>query len=472
MSLKKPLKLPNTLAFRLTVWYTGIFTVSVLIALLAFYLLITSVIQGHVDETLLADVKEFASFIAAEGTDKLKAEIDREALSEGVEKIFVRVLSLDGEELASTDMSYWGKVASGPQALRQLKNGADCVFETLTISEHGHQARVIYSIIWPGIILQMGESLDEQAEFLAIFREVIGPILTLGTIFAALLGWFMAKRALMGVEEVTQTALRISKGDFNTRVPVKNRGDEIERLATTFNDMLDHIKTLIKEMREITDNIAHDMRSPLTKIRCAAELELTGGTTIDNYKTMAANTIEECDRLLEMINTMLDIAEAESGAAQLALEEVDISNLIRDACDLFQPVAENNKISLISKVPDSYVLHSDFRKLQRIIANLLDNALKYTQTGGTVTVSLEANTQQITVSVTDTGTGISADDLPRIFERFYRCGQSRSQEGNGLGLSLVRAFAHSLGGDVKAASCPCKGSTFTVILPSSLFLSC
>ncbi len=465
MSLKKTLKPPNTLAFRLTVWYAGIFTVSVFIAQIAFYLLITSVIQARVNEALSADVKELASFIAAEGTDKLKAEIDREAVSEGVEKIFIRVLSPDGNELAATDMSYWGRVAASPYALRQLKNGVDCVFETITIPEHEHQIRVVYSVIWPGIILQMGESLDGQAEFLAIFRQVIGPILTVGIIFAALLGWFMAKRALTGLEEVTQTALQISKGDFNTRVPVKNRGDEIERLATTFNDMLDHIEALIKGMREITDNIAHDLRSSLTKIRCAAELKLTGDTTIDDYKTMSANTMEECDRLLEMINTMLDIAEAESGVSQLALGEVDLSGLIKDACELFQPVAENNGIKLITKLSGACLICSDSRKLQRIIANLLDNALKYTQSGGTVTVSLEANNQPVTVSVTDTGTGISADDLPRVFERFYRCSKSRSQDGNGLGLSLVKAFAYSLGGDVKVVSRLGKGSSFIVNIP-------
>lgn len=465
MSLKKAREAFKTLAFRLTVWYTVIFSISILIALLVFYILTSAAIQRSTDEELKADIHEFASFVAAEGTARLKTEMEREAVSEGVEKVFVRALSSGGKEIASTDMSSWGKATPSPQALRQLKNGADYAFETVTIPGQERQVRVVYSVIWPDIVLQMGESLNEKAEFLAIFRKVISPILVFGALLSALFGWFMARRSLMGVEEVTQTALQISKGSFDKRVPVKNRGDEVERLATTFNQMLDHINALINGMKEVTDNIAHDLRSPLTKIRCAAEIELSNSMTVNECKAVAANTIEECDRLLEMINTMLDITEAESGAAPLNLEEVDLIGLIGNACELFQPVAENKRITLNSELPSNCIICSDNRKLQRIISNLLDNALKYTQSGGSVTVFLKTTAQQVTVSVIDSGIGISEEDLPHIFERFYRCEQSRSQEGNGLGLSLVKAFTNSLSGKIDVTSQPDKGSAFTVTFP-------
>jgi signal transduction histidine kinase len=284
------------------------------------------------------------------------------------------------------------------------------------------------------------------------------------TIAAAVIGWLMARRAMTGVEEVTQTAIEISKGALDRRVPVKVRGDEIERLATTFNYMLDRISVLISEMREMTDNIAHDLRTPLARMRTAGEMALTT-SSLDEHKTIAAGIIEECDRLLGMINTMLDIAEAESGAAELVSEEVDMADMIRRACELFQPIAENNSVTMTTELPDRCVVRGEPRKLQRMIANLLDNALKYTPSKGTVNVSLTVNNEKLAISVSDTGVGISEEDLPNIFKRFYSCNKSHPQHGTGLGLSLVKAIAHSHGGHVNVTSRPGKGSTFTVILP-------
>jgi len=457
-------RLPGTLAFRLTLWYGGIFTISALVAFSALYLVISSVIQERRDEDLLEDVEEFSTLLATQGLDAVKAEMAWEATSDGAENIFLRLLSSDGQELNSTDMSLWRSIGQSSRALEKLKNGANHVLETLTLPEHEHQVRMVYGIIGPDTILQIGEPLEQDEEFLAIFREVFLPIMAIMTIAAALMGWFIARRAMAGVEEVTQTAVEISKGAFDRRVPLKVRGDEIERLATTFNYMLDRISMLIKEMREITDNIAHDLRSPLARMRAASEMALTT-SSVDEHKTIAAGIIEECDRLLGMINTMLDIAEAESGAGELVLEEVDLADMIRRACELFEPIAENNAIRMTMELPDSCLVLGEPRKLQRMVANLLDNALKYTPTGGTVTVSVNADDGQIAISVSDTGVGISEKDLPHIFKRFYTCNKSQPNHGTGLGLSLVKAIARSHGGHVNATSHPDKGSTFTVTLP-------
>ncbi len=437
---------------------------SALVAFSALYLVISSVIHEHRDEDLLEDMEEFSTILATQGLDAVKTEMAWEASSDGAENIFLRLLSNDGQELESTDMSLWRSIGPSTHALDKLKNGANHVLETLTLPEHEHQVRIVYGIIGPGTILQIGESLEEDEEFLAIFREVFLPIMAIMTIAAGLMGWFMARRAMTGVEEVTQTAIEISKGAFDRRVPIKVRGDEIERLATTFNDMLDRISVLIREMREMTDNIAHDLRSPLARMRTAGEMALTA-SSVGEHKTIAAGIVEECDRLLGMINTMLDIAEAESGAGQLVSEEVEMADMIRRACELFQPIAENNSVTMTTELPDRCVVRGEPRKLQRMIANLLDNALKYTPSEGTVKVSLTVNNGQIAISVSDTGVGISEEDLPHIFKRFYTCNKSQPQHGTGLGLSLVRAIARSHGGHVNAASRPGKGSTFTVTLP-------
>jgi signal transduction histidine kinase len=285
------------------------------------------------------------------------------------------------------------------------------------------------------------------------------------TVFGGLIGWFMARRALLGVEEVTQTAEDISKGAIERRVPLRARGAEIDRLATAFNNMLERIHSLICGMREITDNIAHDLRSPITRIRGVAEMTLTSGKSVGEYENMAANTIEECDRLLEMIETMLAISELEAGAGSLAMGEVDMAGVVEDACELFQPLAEDKGLTIVTEVPTSSRVYGDIQKLQRLVANLLDNAIKYTPHEGNVTVSIDGDEAQVLLLVKDTGVGISGDDLANVFERFYRCDPSRSGAGVGLGLSLVMAIVRSHGGEVAVTSSPGKGSTFTVSLP-------
>jgi signal transduction histidine kinase len=162
---------------------------------------------------------------------------------------------------------------------------------------------------------------------------------------------------------------------------------------------------------------------------------------------------------------MLDITEAETGARKLSMTEIDMASVLRDACELFQPISEDKGVTIIPRLPARSVMKGDIQRLQRMIANLLDNALKYTGSGGEVMVSLDEDEKEIIITVADSGLGMSEDDLPHIFKRFYRCDQSRSQSGNGLGLSLAQAIAKTHGGNIRAASVPGKGSAFTVTLP-------
>jgi len=182
---------------------------------------------------------------------------------------------------------------------------------------------------------------------------------------------------------------------------------------------------------------------------------------------MAASTIEECDSLLDMINTMLMISKTESGVSKLSGNEMDLSLIVCKAYELFEPTAEDKKITLRCDVPSGIRVIGDIPMIQRMLANLLDNAIKYTPSGGMVNVAVTEQESRICIAFTDSGVGISSADLPHIFERFYRCDQSRSQAGIGLGLSLARAIARAHGGDISAVSVPNQGSTFTVTLPKS-----
>ena len=310
--------------------------------------------------------------------------------------------------------------------------------------------------------------MENHTRIIEVFRKVFITTMVILLAVAVVVGWFMARRALVGVETVTRTARRISDGSLEKRVPVKKRADEIDQLALTFNQMLDRIENLVNGIKEMSDNIAHDLKSPITRIRGTAEVSLTSGSSLKEYESMAAGTIEECDRLLDMINTMLFISRTEAGVNQLVCQQLDIANLVRDACNIFQSPAEDKSLVLACSDSENIRIHGDIRLIQRMVANLLDNAIKYTPADGRIDVTVSAvGDQSALITVKDSGMGISDQDLEHIFQRFYRGDPSRSQAGTGLGLSFARAAARAHGGDITVTSEPNKGSTFVVGLPKT-----
>jgi signal transduction histidine kinase len=303
------------------------------------------------------------------------------------------------------------------------------------------------------------------------FREFLAWPLLVVIILSALIGWFMARRSLSGVVQLTRTAKAVADGALQERVPVKGRQDEIDRLAMTFNTMLERINALIQGMKETNDSIAHDLRSPIARMRGIAEAALTIESSSEAHRMLAGDIIEQCDRLLGMINTILDISEAEAGVAKLVIEKVDLIPIVQDAVGLFLAMAEDKNIAIKVHVPPSEIrLHSDRRKLQRILGNLLDNAIKFTPPDGAITISVSGDDKRVLIRLEDTGIGISEKDISRIFEKFFQADKSRSEPGSGLGLSLARAFVSSLGGSITATSTAGEGSSFTVLLPGGQLL--
>lgn len=468
MSSRKTRKSRNTLAFRLTLWYAGIFTVSSCIAFLLFYMLVTSVIRDRTDQELMGQARRFAVLASTEGIEEAKKAVIAESQAAGVRKVFFRMLYADGVAFSSSNMSYWKDIGIHVNAIRELVEGADHVFETIDMPERGDEVRILYVMLGPGIILQIGEAMKETSGFLDAFRRIFIMTMAFLIVLAAGIGWFMARRAVSGVEAVTRTARKISAGALGQRVPVNRRGDEIDQLAVTFNEMLDRIEALIKEMKEMSDNIAHDLKSPITRIRGSAEVTLSTSGSMEEYENMAAGTIEECDRLLDTINTMLMISRTESGVDRPSPEKMDAAELVREACDLYEPAASDKGIILNCHIEEGIAAAGDKRMIRRMVANLIDNAIKYTPAGGQVDVRLgRSGPDRIALTVSDTGTGISSEDLPRIFDRFYRGDRSRSEAGLGLGLSLARAIAHAHAGDITVTSTSDEGSTFTVTLPAA-----
>ena len=465
----KFLELRATLAFRLTLWYAGIFAIFSTVAFLLFYTLITSVLQERIDQDLLGQAQRFSALLATEGVEAVNSNAVIEAQAAGVKKVFFRLLNLNGQAFSSSNMSYWKDIAVDGNAIEQLLRSQTPVIETIAIPNRSEEVRILYAMISPTIIAQVGQAMEGQSRFVEAFKKVFFATMSLLLLVAAAVGWFMARRAVSGVEAVTRTARKISEGSLQERVPVKPTGDEIDQLATTFNQMLDRIQALVTEIKEMNDNIAHDLRSPIARIRGLAEVTLTTGKSPADFEVMTASTIEECDRLLDMINTMLAISKTEAGVEKLSHDKVDIATLIGNACELFEPLAEEKNVALRCHAPEKTMVLGDARMLQRMLANLLDNAVKYTPPGGAVEILLsESEKKDVTIAIRDTGIGISEADLAHVFERFYRCDRSRSQPGTGLGLSLARAIARAHGGDIAVMSALDQGSTFTITLPKNL----
>ena len=462
MFLRKFHNLKNSLIFRLTILFALAFTFLSAVGFLILYYHLYSVNMERLDLELLDETKKYTALMMERGLEAVISDINEEALSENSDEEFHRLFNMRGDILASTDMSSWGSVDMLGTLSKLQNEGLTHITQNLRVPESDFKARMISAIVGPDTVLQIGETLEETAEYLSIFRNLFIILMISLMIVSAVIGWFLAKRALSDMKEVTQTAEEISKGSYNRRVQIKRRFKEIERLGAAFNSMLDRIQSLLNSMKEINDNIAHDLRSPLARIRGIAEVSLLKENSIEHYKDMAVSIIEECDTLIDMINTMLDITEAEAGVNDVKEEEFELVALIKEACELFRPLAEEKKMSLKTDLPESLTMMSDRKKMQRIVTNLLENAIKYTSEDGTVTVSAAAQNGEIRIEFGDTGVGISESELPHIFERFYRCDRSRSQGGVGLGLSLVKAYTESMNGSIHVESTPDQGSCFVL----------
>jgi signal transduction histidine kinase len=268
------------------------------------------------------------------------------------------------------------------------------------------------------------------------------------------------------VQHLTQAFQSIIRtGRLDARAPERGGSGELDALVSLYNGMLAKIETLVNGMREALDNVAHDLRTPLARLKAAVETALAGPPS--GQRRALESCLEETESILTMLNTLMDISEAESGVMRLAPTRVRLAGLIDDLRELYGYVAAERGIELEGQVPPELEVDADLNRLRQVIANLLDNALKYTPAGGRVWIEAASEGDGARIMVRDTGPGIPAEELPHIWERLYRGDRSRSTPGLGLGLSLVQAIVQAHGGKVEARSLPEGGAEFTVRLPST-----
>ncbi len=457
---------PTTFSTKLTLWYGITFFLFLLISFCILYFSVDAVLESEIKEDLIEDIAEFRSLYNEDGLDEIKREIRNESATEDSNDEFIRLLSLDGEELISTNLENWkGLYAFDTKLKRAAEIHPEPIVETIKLANHDYHSKVAYALIADKYILQIGESTENKSDLMEIIALSLAPLLFIAIPFASLICWKIAKHTTKDIEQVSKTASLLESGDFSQRVKIGTNVREVASLGISFNNMAERVQTLITEMREMIDNIAHDLRSPIGRIRAISEDSISNNNNLEEYKVASAQTLEECDRLITMINTTLDVAEAESGVSNEHHEKVNISNIVEEVCDLFEPLAESKNIRLIATVQPNKIISGNKQNLQRMISNMIDNAIKYTGKNGEIIVDVINNEKEIKIFIKDTGIGIPGDEVDRIFDRFYRCDSSRSNEGCGLGLSFARAVARSHNGDIQIESEVNKGSIFTIMLP-------
>jgi signal transduction histidine kinase len=428
---------PLLFGLRLALWYATLFVAgSTAIVLTTYYLMATALAQRD-QQIVRGKLGDYAAAYQRGGVRVLAATVRAEQ-EVAPERLFVRVVDRGVESVVLSNPEGWD-----PSKLE-------------TVS-----ARLA-----DGTLVQVGKSTEARDDLLARFRATLGIVTLLVVIIALTGGWLATQSALFPIRRLTLVVQRIIRtGRTDARVPLEGSGDALDELTALFNTMLDKIEGLVTAMRGALDNVSHDLRTPLTRLRGTAEMALAASPDLDRYRDALVDCVEESDRVLVMLDTLMDISEAESGTMQLQRERVPLADVVRRAVELYRDVADAKGVTLVVEAPDDVVVTADRTRLEQVAANLIDNAVKYTAAGGKVDVEVRRAGGAAVLRVRDTGAGIPPDELPRIFDRLFRGDTSRAERGLGLGLSLVKAVVEAHGGTVDVSSEVGRGSTFTVSLP-------
>jgi heavy metal sensor kinase len=284
------------------------------------------------------------------------------------------------------------------------------------------------------------------------------------SIVSALAGYFLAGRALAPIDNITRAAQSISTEDLSARLNLPDTGDEVSRLATTFDDMLGRIENGFQRERQFTSDASHELRTPLTAMQAILSLVREGERPVQEYHQAMDDLAGETDRLRGLVEDLLKLARGDQHQGEEAFTKVDLTILLGDVTDSLRPLAEAKRLSLDCAVPPDLNLMGDSDSLIRLFVNLLDNAIKFTESGG-VTVTGRSHVDMLIVEVADTGSGIAPEHLERIFDRFYRVETARSSAGTGLGLAIAQQIVLKHGGRIAAKSTARQGTTITVQLP-------
>lgn len=456
----------HTLGLRLVIGYAVLFIFSTVLLSGLAYALFNHYMQEPDRTFMRTQARDLASAYEAGGIDGLRRVLGATAAEERREELLVRLVDAAGVTVLLYNPDNW--TATEIDKLRDQAPPETEAWIQLGPAEDDDALEAFTRRLSDGYVLQVGMDADLRHDAMASMRDVFLVIALPVLVLALLGGALMAYRALRPIRHLAETLQAvIDTGNVKKRVPAADVRGEFGVFVHLFNRMLDRIEALVIGMHETLDNVAHDLRTPLTRLRARGELALHQDRDAAGYREALADNLEESETVTTMLNSIMDVAEAESGTMPLHLELIRVADPIADVFELYRLVADEKGLELDVDVSAELEITADRHRIRQVVANLVDNAVKYTPSGGRIRVQAAGHDGEVIVRIRDTGIGISTEERPRIWDRLYRGDRSRSERGLGLGLSLVKAIVAAHGGRVGVESAIGTGSEFTVRLPKN-----
>jgi signal transduction histidine kinase len=442
-------KLIRSTTFRLTLVYLTIFTFYAAALLIYFAFNTGSLLTEQITDTVDTEIQYLTQQYTASGLRRLVLIIENRSLRPGSSLYLLT---------APTGQGVAGNVGSLAPGVIETTGWSETAYRRLDEQETAeHSALVRVAQLSGGFRLLVGRDLEERSRMRRIITAAARGSVALVIVLGLAGGFFVTRRVLSRFDAMTDTTQRIMAGDLEERLPVTGTGDEIDRLATNLNDMLERIEALMRGLKEVSDNIAHDLKTPLTRLRNSCEEALRTAKSEADYRDKLESMLEESDGLIRTFDALLMIARAESGHARDNMVAFDAGEIVRGVAELYEPLAEEQGLSLKVEASEAAPIKGNRELLSQALANLVDNAIKYSRCQkGELTVDarreivVAASTtgERVLVSVADRGPGIAEADRARAVERFVRLPHTAAEPGSGLGLSLAAAVARLHGGEL------------------------
>ena len=442
-------KLFRTTAFRLSLVYLAVFAVSVFMILGYVAWNTTRLFNDQIVDTIEAEITGLAEQYRLGGIRRLVAIVDSRSRQPGASLYLVT--TFQGERIA-------GNVGALPPGTLDAAGQRELDYARADEETREHRAIVRVFLLQGGFRLLVGRDVEDRLRIRDIMSRALGVSLLLVALLGCLGGWFVTRRVLGRIDGMTGTTQSIMAGNLAGRLAIAGTGDELDRLALNLNAMLDRIGELMSGITEVSNTIAHDLRTPLTRLRNRADEALRGAGGPEHLREAIEKIIDESDNLIRVFNALLMIARLEAGHASEIMADFDAAEVTEGLAELYEPSAEECGMQIKVAATPGLRVHGNRELVGQAVANLIENAIKYgggtpgrEPAAGPVTVVAERDGDQVRIRVTDRGPGIREADRERVLDRFVRLEQSRTQPGFGLGLSLAAAVARLHGGSLKLA---------------------